>query len=166
MSTHQKFDATDDRLFAAIDVVGRSGAKSFEFGYLHDDVPIAEADWWATALYKGTKITVEHHTDPASAAEALAVRILTGGMCNHCKKLVALTDEAGFAFFHATLLNGEPWDATIAAERGLCRWRREGRTWVRGCDNSQPGQRPADSNGSPLNRAERRELDRRRRRAR
>lgn len=151
------FDATDDRLFAAIDLVGRTGAKHFEFGYLHDDVPFNEADWWATALYKGTKITVEHHTDPGAAAEALAERILTGGMCNHCKKLVSLTDDGAFAFFSATLADGSEWIAEMAAERGQCQWRRVGRTWVRGCD----GEAPLHATASPLNRAQRRAQQRR-----
>lgn len=124
----------NDRLIAAVDLVGRSGAREFESGYLHDDVPIEEAGWWASALYKGAKIMVEDQPDPIVAAEALAERLLTGSMCNHCEKLVALSDEGAFAYFNAHLVDGRSWNAAEIAERGQCRWRRIGDRWVRGCE--------------------------------
>lgn len=126
----------EDRLIAAVELVGRSGARGFETGFLEDDVPIMEADWWASATYKGAKITVEHKTSPIEAAEALAERLLTGSMCNHCKKLVALREDAGFAYFRATLIDGRSWNAEDVARLGLCHWRREGRSWKRGCEKS------------------------------
>jgi hypothetical protein len=42
--------ADEDRILAAADLVGRTGATTFEFGYLNDDVPVAAADWWASAM--------------------------------------------------------------------------------------------------------------------
>lgn len=152
----------DDRLIAAVDVIGRSGAKNFEVGYLHDDVPAAEADWWASCRYAGTIIMVEHQGDPWTAAEELAVKVLTGGQCQGCGSLVALTDEGGFAFFHATLLDGRSWDAVDAADAGLCRWQRIGKRWERECDDFKtpppPPARPTQ------NRAQRRGNKQRRRR--
>lgn len=124
----------DDALIAGVDLVGRSGARSIEIGYLHDDVPAEEADWWASANYRGTKLQVEHAPSPVAAVEALALRVLAGGMCNHCKKLVALQDDGAFAWMEAHLLNGVRWNVEDAARAGQCRWRREGRRWVRGCE--------------------------------
>lgn len=70
-------------VIAAADLCGRSGAKQFEIGYLHDDVPMAEAGWYATALYNGAKVIGEGH-GPEQAADALARKILHGGLCLDC----------------------------------------------------------------------------------
>lgn len=106
-------DYDEDALFAGADLVNRSGAKSFEVGYLHDDVPSEKAAWWAKAQYAGAVITVEGHRGPVEAVEALARRILAGGMCAHCNKTVALSGKA---------------------RKSVCRWRREGPKWIRGCE--------------------------------
>src|SRR5580765_6017107 len=98
-------------LMAAVNLVGRSGARDFEVGYLNDDVPVAEADWWAAAKYNGQRLIEEHHVGPVEAAHALAVRLLTGAKCAHCGGLVALDDDAAFAWMDATLVDGTPWSA-------------------------------------------------------
>ncbi len=128
-----------DALIAAIDLVGRAGAREFQVGYLHDDVPVAEADWYAHAQYRGRRIIVEHHAGPVEAAEALALRILTGAKCNHCQALVALNDDGAFAYASAEMADGTSWTAEEAAAAGQCRWRRVGRRWVRGCDGGVVG---------------------------
>lgn len=100
----------EDAMVAAVDLVARSGARGFEVGWMDDDVPVALADWWASASYRGAKITVEHHRGPVEAAEALARRVLTGGACAHCHQPVVLGSGEG------------------------CRWTRMGRRWARGCE--------------------------------
>ncbi|MDQ3432039.1 MAG: hypothetical protein M3467_07455, partial [Actinomycetota bacterium] len=55
------------------------------------------------------RVTVEDHRSPVEAAEALARRLLDGGVCAHCGRTVSLSTGPG------------------------CRWTRMGRTWVRGC---------------------------------
>lgn len=103
----------EDALTAACDLVGRSGARQLELGYLHDDVPVEEAGWYATARYRGAKLIVEDHRSPVEAAEALARRILDGGTCAHCHKPVRLDDRLAL---------------------GSCRWTRHGARWARGCE--------------------------------
>lgn len=127
----------DDALAAAVDLIGRTGAQGFEIGYLHDDVPIEAAGWYAHAQYRGARITEENHRGPIEAAEALARQLLTGAMCNHCKKLVALSDDGAVAF-NGTLLDGTRWTAEQARAAGQCRWRRVGPRWVRGCERTAP----------------------------
>lgn len=39
-------------MIACVDLVGRCGAREFEIGYLHDDVPVAQAGWYASAFYR------------------------------------------------------------------------------------------------------------------
>lgn len=128
-------DALQERLVAAVDLVGRTGATGFELGYLHDDVPIDRAAWWAHAQYRGTRIAVEDQLGPVDAAEALARRLLDGGKCAHCGSLVTL-DPAGAYATDRTMLDGTPWLAEQQADAGLCLWHREGQRWVRGCESA------------------------------
>ncbi|MCP2363043.1 hypothetical protein HD597_010063 [Nonomuraea thailandensis] len=127
----------DDALIAAVDLVGRTGARGIEIGYLHDNVPVEEAAWYAHVQYRGTSITEENHRGPVEAAEALARQLLTGAMCNHCKKLVALSDDGATAY-NGTLLNGTRWTVEQARAAGQCRWRRIGPRWARGCEGTKP----------------------------
>lgn len=124
----------EDALVAAADLVGRSGASKLEFGWLHDDVPVAEAGWWAHAQYQGARIMVENQPGPVEAAEALARRILEGGRCAHCGGLVALSDRGAVAFENVTMADGSTWTVAEARAAGQCRWTRMGRRWKRGCE--------------------------------
>jgi hypothetical protein len=127
-------DLDQDALHATIDLVGRTGATQLQFGYLHDDVPVHQADWWAHAQYRGARIAVEHHAGPIEALEALARRLLTGAKCK-CGKLVALSDTEAVAF-EGRLLDGTTWTPQQAAAAGQCRWHRNGPRWTRGCELS------------------------------
>ena len=123
----------EDAVKACADLVGRTGAKSFECGYVHEGVPVAEAGWYATAVFKGAKVIVEDKASPAEACDALAARLLSGAQCQHCKGLVALSAGGAFAFRKATLVTGERWDAEDATKAPQCRWTRTGARWERGC---------------------------------
>lgn len=63
-----------DAVIACADLVGRAGATQFKLGYLHDDVPIEEAGWYAHAQYRGARITVDDRRSPSEAALAFAER--------------------------------------------------------------------------------------------
>jgi hypothetical protein len=123
----------EDVLLAAADLVGRTGARGFEIGYLHDDVPADQAGWYAHARYQGARISAENHRGPAEAAEALARQLLTGARCK-CRKLVALSDHGAVAHRTAQMVNGETWTAEQAAAAGQCRWTRYGKRWYSACD--------------------------------
>lgn len=100
-----------DALTAGLDLIRRSGAKSVEFGYLHDDVPIEQADWYCQCMYSGARLIVEHHRGPVEAVEALARRILDGALCRRCGQAIQLSDG-----------------------KSGCRWTRSGAKWEPGCD--------------------------------
>lgn len=126
-----------DAVKACADLVGRTGARSFECGYLEDDVP--EPGWYAVAVYKGAKIIAEDKVSPAEACDKLAARLLTGAQCQHCKKLVTL-DARGAIARDATLIDGRKWTAEQQkAAGGLCYWTRPGDKWVRGCAGTGNG---------------------------
>lgn len=125
----------EDAVIACVDLVGRCGAREFEIGYLHDDVPLEDAAWYASAFYQGARITVDDQPHPAAAAQGLALRLLTGGTCR-CTRPVAVAP----------------------AEDG-CRWRRVGKRWEPGCD-APPLAMPGAARGdhAAMNRAMRRRM--------
>jgi hypothetical protein len=99
-----------DIVVACADLVGRAGASEFEIGYLHDNVPVEQAGWYAHAKYRGARLTADDRRSPTEAAMALAERILRGGTCR-CGKTVLLNDSG----------TG-------------CRWRLVGKRWEPGCN--------------------------------
>jgi hypothetical protein len=125
----------EDAVIACADLVGRCGAREFEIGYLHDDVPVAEAGWYASAFYQGARITVDDQTHPALAAEGLALRLLDGAICRCTRPVASATAQDG------------------------CRWRRVGRRWEPGCD-APPLSMPGGTRGDyeAMNRAMRRRI--------
>jgi hypothetical protein len=115
--TSDEFVASDDardRLVAVADAIARSGAREFEVGHLEDDsTPLAR--WYATATYRGTKVFADEHADPVAAAEELLAKLLVGGQCVSCERLVTLPDESS------------------AGSSARCTWARHGDMWVPGC---------------------------------
>ena len=151
-----------DALTAAVDLVARSGATGFEVGFHHDDVPAEEAAWWARAQYRGARLIAEEHPGPVEAAEALAVRVLTGGKCAHCQGLIALSDDGAIAFTDADLLDGSPWSIEHARTAKQCRWRRVGSRWERGCEESRTAKGPSRfARSQPRRRTRKQRRDRR-----
>ena len=123
----------EDAVLACADLVGRTGAKEFQIGYLHDEPP---HQWYAHAQYRGTRITEEHCSGPSEAADALCRRLLTGAKCAHCGGLVALSGAGAVAYGNPVMADGSTWSAAEAAAAGQCRWRRMGAKWVMGCETT------------------------------
>ncbi|MFG1846696.1 hypothetical protein [Micromonospora carbonacea] len=128
-----------DTVLACADLAGRAGARHFQIGYLHDDVPVAEAGWYAHAQYRGARVQVDNQPGPAEAAEALARRLLTGAQCR-CGRLVALSTAGAVAFDGVTLADGSRWSTADARRAGQCLWRRVGARWEPSCP--VPSDRP------------------------
>lgn len=105
-----------DRLTAAIELIGRAAARSIELGWIDDAGP-KPGDWYASAAYRGARVTVEHQLGPDDAAEALAFKLMEGGQCVHCGH-------------HLTVPGVELADGSPS-----CQFHREGPHWLRGCDD-------------------------------
>ncbi len=118
-----------DRVIACADLVGRSGAREFQIGFLNDSPPHA---WYAHAMFRGARLQVENQDGPAQAAMALAVKILTGAKCR-CGRLVALKPGGAVAFRKPNMADGTQWSAAEAAKAGQCRWRLVGDRWEPSC---------------------------------
>jgi hypothetical protein len=107
-----------DAVNAGLDLFRRCGAKEVQFGYLHENVPIEQADWYAWAqFHNGEKIMVAGKAGPVEAVETLARRLINGGKCTHCLQTMTLSGSA---------------------RDGVCRWTRQGDRWQRGCVESHP----------------------------
>jgi hypothetical protein len=118
-----------DAVIACADLVGRTGARGFQCGYLTEE---GAGDWYAYAAYRGARVTVEGYPGPSEACDGLARRLLEGGRCA-CGKLVALSDSGAVAFASAAMADGSEWTAGQAAAAGQCRWTRMGKRWVSAC---------------------------------
>jgi hypothetical protein len=123
----------DGAMIACADLVGRTGAKEFQIGFLNDEPP---HQWYAHASYKGARIGVEDQPGPVEAADALCRRLLTGARCTGCGSLVALSDSGATAYGNPVMADGSRWTVQEAAAAGQCRWRRMGPKWVMGCESS------------------------------
>lgn len=132
----------EDAVVAAVELIGRTGARGFQFGYLHEDVPTEEAAWYAHAQYRGARIIEENHPGPVEAIEALAKRILEGGICQHCNGLIGLS-MAGVMIYPGTrMLDGTVMTPERARTMKQCHWTRQGKQWVRGCESGRPSGPP------------------------
>ncbi len=89
-----------DRLIAACDMVGRTGAKSLELGYhpLFDDagneldegtMSASAYSWWAKATYRGAVLAVDDQPGPVEALVALEERVRKDAACAHCRRPIA-----------------------------------------------------------------------------
>lgn len=126
------------RLHAGLDLIGRTGAADVVIGYLHDDVPPADADWYAHANYLGSRITHDHAASPVAAVEGLVSRLLDGGRCAHCGRLTT-TNPFGVPAGDRVLVDGTPWSgADQVRAGGTCLWAREGDTWTAQCQRAKP----------------------------
>ena len=104
-------------LIEAVEFVGRCGATDVEFGYLDDDVPSAQARWWAKATFRGAVMFVEDQPGPIVALRNLANRLATGASCARCGRRIA-------------------WGGGNRRARragNTCGWHRVDGRWERGC---------------------------------
>jgi hypothetical protein len=119
----------EDAVKACAGLVSRTGATAFQIGYLSDDPPHG---WYAYAQYRGARISADDQPGPVEAADALARKLLTGAVCQHCQGLVTLT-SAGAVAYPGMMTDGTTRTAAELAAKPQCRWTRMGARWVAGC---------------------------------
>lgn len=112
----------NNQLIAAIDVIGRTGAADIEIGY--DDEQRAPNWWYATCKVRHpgspsgwVTATIGGQLGPVVAAEKMARKLINGGTCTHCGRVMSLA--------------GVPSERVMSSN--LCRWSRVGKRWERGC---------------------------------
>ena len=115
-----EFPQDDPRMTAGIELIGRTGAKSFQIRYSDDEEPVV---WFAVALYDDGKAETAASLDPVMAILRLAERLIDGGMCTHCKR------PAGLETHH---IEDMPWEEYIC----WYQFDPELKTYRRGCEGN------------------------------
>lgn len=133
--------AQQEIVFACVDLVGRAGGRQLQIGYLHDDVPVEQAAWFAHVQYNGARIFVENQPGPAEAADALARNLLHGARCR-CGRLVALSQDGAIAYRDTAMADGSRWTVNEARTAGQCLWKRTGPRWEPSCPPPADPARP------------------------
>lgn len=85
-------DELQPRFLAGVEMLERTGAKSFRIGYNDEDEPVV---WFAVAtweritagptVHKGSECAAG--LDPLSAVMRLCEQVIDGGVCRHCGQL-------------------------------------------------------------------------------
>jgi hypothetical protein len=111
--------AKDPKLVAAVEMIGRTGAKNFGLRYQDDEQPVV----WVAVGQWGDKYEVGAGLDPTRAALRLCEQVMDGGQCIHCHRVT------GFEPDH---LEDMPFDEAVC----WYQWDPELRTFRRGCEGS------------------------------
>jgi hypothetical protein len=78
----------DDRIKAAVDLIGRTGAQSIQIRFSDDEQPVV---WFSVAIYPGkNKYETAAGFDPLVSTLRLCEQLIDGGMCTHCKRPAGL----------------------------------------------------------------------------
>ena len=99
-------DPADPRVAAAVDVIGRTGAKSFQLRYHDDEEPtvwIAVGTWrWGrrrsgiegpVATGGEERSETAAALDPGRAVLRLLHRVINDGICTHCARRTAIGED-------------------------------------------------------------------------
>lgn len=132
----------NERLTAAIELIGRCAANALELGWTDDTGP-RPGEWFASARYRGARVTVEDQEGPEAAAEALALKLVAGGRCVMCGRTTTASSidpddgtplvmfVGGHPELDEEVIEYRPIDEL---RRTLCITYRDGSHWLRGCD--------------------------------
>jgi hypothetical protein len=106
----------DPRYVAAVDLIGRTGAKTFKIGYCDEEAP--PVIWYVCALY-GDHWEVTGGQGPLLALFRMLESLIDGGVCMHCKKPTGFEESA------------EP----VPLDNLVCwyQWDPSTKTYARGC---------------------------------
>lgn len=75
---------------AAIDLIGRLGAKGFQIRYDEEQEPIV---WVAVVELSGERFEAAAALTPERAAYRLCERLVDGGKCVHCRRPTAVEED-------------------------------------------------------------------------
>jgi hypothetical protein len=105
----------DERIPAAVDLIGRTGADEVQLRYSDDEKPVV---WMAVARWRDHWEAAAAMT-PARALFRLLDEVIDGGQCKHCNRPTGFSPD----------LDALPLDALIC----WYQWDPELQTFRRGC---------------------------------
>jgi hypothetical protein len=80
----------DPRLVAAVQMIQRTGARSFQIRYSDDEQPVV---WMAVAEYGDGAWDAAAAREPLRAVLRLCETLIDGGTCKHCGRPTGFTEE-------------------------------------------------------------------------
>jgi hypothetical protein len=80
----------DPRFVAAVDLIGRTGAKQFQIRYSGDEQPVV----WAAVVIYGDGAEAAGALHPTVAVLRLAELLVDGGQCTHCRRPTGLDPDS------------------------------------------------------------------------
>jgi hypothetical protein len=120
---------TEARMLAAVDLIGRTGAGSFQLRYSDDEEPVV---WMAVAQHRlsdGDDVRDHYEAtaamNPLRAVLRLAELLIDGGMCTHCRRPSGIEPDS---------LDTMPLDTLVC----WYQYDPERRTFRRGCEGDAP----------------------------
>lgn len=150
-SDHDDVLNTEDNevIAASVNLFTRCGAQEFDYGHMLENVPSEDADWYAYVGFRGSRITVEHQRGPVQALDALAARVLDGGMCTTCTRICTTRPDGVMVrdtvHVHTGAKVSQEEAAANVERNGACHWVRDGDHWYSGCDpHVRPKPRPPE----------------------
>jgi hypothetical protein len=81
----------DARFIAAVDMIGRTGAKSFGVRYQDDEQSVV---WLAVAEWGEGKADAAGALDPLRAVLRLCEQVVDGAQCTHCQRPAGLEPDS------------------------------------------------------------------------
>lgn len=107
----------DPRLFAAVDMLGRTGADSVQFRFSDDEQPTV---WIVVGLW-GDRAEAAAGMGPVTAILRLCEEIVDGGSCTHCGRIAAFeADLVETGPLMDGLLCVTMWDPELSTFRRSC----------------------------------------------
>jgi hypothetical protein len=118
----------DPRFLAAIDLIRRTGARSFSIRYSDDEQPVlwmAVGEWrWEDGrpVAEGGQLRYETAAamDPLTAVMRLLDQTMDGGTCVHCGKVTAVSDKWDLPTFMDDQLCWYVYDPELRTFRRSC----------------------------------------------
>lgn len=114
----------DPKFIAGVELIGRTGSRSFRLGWSDDgNDPTV---WYAVATYdRGAEAAGA--LDPVKAVLRLCEQIIDGGICTHCHQSTIFDDNPG----------DSPYDVLLGAMGCVYAWDPELSTFRRSCEGDQ-----------------------------
>lgn len=111
----------DPRFHAAVDLLGRSGAETFQIRYSDDPEPVV---WVVDAKWKAGR-ECAGALNPLDAILRLLEQVMDGGLCTHCHRPTGVCDD---------------WTQEMPMTEVVCwyMYDPEMQTFRRGCEGDTP----------------------------
>jgi hypothetical protein len=111
--------AIDPRLSAGMNLLGRTGAKTFRIGHSgEDDGP--PFVWYAVATWPDDKADAAGGLDPTTAVLRLCERVIDGATCKHCERPAMFIPDIDTSPFDRLGCCIYAWDPELATFRRDC----------------------------------------------